>query len=52
MIAVHHRLRAVEDATQGIMTISQGRPLGSTGHVTAFPFRGTKNIIAGEGSAE
>ena len=39
----------VEDAAQAIDSYYKGRPLGSIGHLAAFSFHETKNIIAGEG---
>ena len=39
----------VEDAAQGIESYYKGRALGSIGHLAAFSFHETKNIISGEG---
>jgi dTDP-4-amino-4,6-dideoxygalactose transaminase len=39
----------VEDAAQAIDSYYRGRPLGGIGHLAAFSFHETKNIIAGEG---
>jgi dTDP-4-amino-4,6-dideoxygalactose transaminase len=50
-IASRHRLMVIEDAAQGIMSTFQGRPLGALGHLGAFSFHETKNIISGEGGA-
>jgi dTDP-4-amino-4,6-dideoxygalactose transaminase len=50
-IAQRHKLLVVEDAAQGIMSTYKGRPLGSIGHLGAYSFHETKNIIAGEGGA-
>lgn len=50
-IATHHGLLVIEDAAQGIMAYYQDRPLGSIGHLGAFSFHETKNIICGEGGA-
>jgi len=50
-IAKKHNLYVVEDAAQGIMSSYKGRPLGSIGHMAAFSFHETKNIISGEGGA-
>nr|WP_315402261.1 dTDP-4-amino-4,6-dideoxygalactose transaminase [uncultured Duganella sp.] len=50
-IAARHGLLVVEDAAQGIMSTYKGRPLGSIGHLGAYSFHETKNIIAGEGGA-
>jgi dTDP-4-amino-4,6-dideoxygalactose transaminase len=48
-IANKHKLFVVEDAAQAIESNYKGRPLGSIGHLAAFSFHETKNIIAGEG---
>lgn len=48
-IAEKHNLIVVEDAAQAIDSYYKGRPLGSIGHLAAFSFHETKNIIAGEG---
>ena len=50
-IAACHKLLVVEDAAQGIMSSYKGRPLGSIGHMAAFSFHETKNVISGEGGA-
>ena len=50
-IAGRHGLLVIEDAAQGIMSTYRGRPLGSLGHLGAFSFHETKNIISGEGGA-
>jgi dTDP-4-amino-4,6-dideoxygalactose transaminase len=50
-IAKRHNLLVIEDAAQGIMSAYKGRPLGSIGHLGAYSFHETKNIIAGEGGA-
>jgi dTDP-4-amino-4,6-dideoxygalactose transaminase len=50
-IARRHKLIVVEDAAQGIFGTYKGRPLGSIGHMGAYSFHETKNIIAGEGGA-
>jgi len=50
-IADRHGLVVVEDAAQGVMSSYKGRPLGSIGHLGAYSFHETKNIIAGEGGA-
>ncbi|MCP4437809.1 MAG: dTDP-4-amino-4,6-dideoxygalactose transaminase [Aureispira sp.] len=44
-----HNIYVVEDAAQAIDSYHQGQPLGSIGHLAAFSFHETKNIIAGEG---
>lgn len=48
-IANKHNLLVVEDAAQAIDSYYKGRSLGSIGHLAAFSFHETKNIIAGEG---
>lgn len=48
-IAAKHDLIVVEDAAQGVDAFYKGRPLGTIGHLSAFSFHETKNIIAGEG---
>ena len=53
-IAEKHNLWVVEDAAQAIDSFYTGRdgvrkPLGSIGHLAAFSFHETKNIISGEG---
>lgn len=48
-IADRHNILVVEDAAQAIDSYYKGRPLGSIGHMSAFSFHETKNIIAGEG---
>ena len=50
-IALRHDLLVIEDAAQGIMSTYKGRPLGSIGHLGAYSFHETKNIISGEGGA-
>ena len=50
-IARRHSLVVIEDAAQGVMASYKGRPLGSIGHMAAFSFHETKNIISGEGGA-
>lgn len=48
-IANRHNIFVVEDAAQSIDSYYKGRPLGSIGHMSAFSFHETKNIISGEG---
>lgn len=50
-IAERHGLLVIEDAAQGLMSSYKGRALGSIGHMAAFSFHETKNIISGEGGA-
>ncbi len=50
-IAKRHNLLVIEDAAQGVMASYKGRALGSIGHMAAFSFHETKNIISGEGGA-
>jgi dTDP-4-amino-4,6-dideoxygalactose transaminase len=50
-LAERHRLSVIEDAAQGVMSTYRGRPLGAIGHLGAFSFHETKNVIAGEGGA-
>ncbi len=48
-IANRHNLKVIEDAAQGMMATYKGRPLGSIGHLGAYSFHETKNVISGEG---
>lgn len=48
-IANRHNLFVVEDAAQAVDSYYKGKPLGSIGHLAAFSFHETKNIISGEG---
>ena len=48
-LADKYNLLIVEDAAQAIDSYYKGRPLGSIGHLAAFSFHETKNIISGEG---
>lgn len=50
-IARRHNLLVIEDAAHGIMSAYKGRPLGAIGHLNAYSFHETKNIISGEGGA-
>ncbi|TLS67327.1 dTDP-4-amino-4,6-dideoxygalactose transaminase [Mariprofundus erugo] len=50
-IAARHGLFVIEDAAQGVMSDYKGRALGSIGHLAAFSFHETKNVISGEGGA-
>lgn len=49
LLAKKYNLFVVEDAAQAIDSFYQGKPLGSIGHLAAFSFHETKNIISGEG---
>ena len=48
-IAKKYNLFVVEDAAQAIDSYYRDRLLGSIGHMAAFSFHETKNIISGEG---
>ena len=48
-LAEKHKLVVVEDAAQAIDSFYKGKPLGGIGHLAAFSFHETKNIISGEG---
>jgi dTDP-4-amino-4,6-dideoxygalactose transaminase len=48
-LANKHNLFVVEDAAQAIDSFYKEKPLGSIGHLSAFSFHETKNIISGEG---
>lgn len=48
-LADKHNLFVIEDAAQAIDSYYKDRPLGSIGHMAAFSFHETKNIISGEG---
>ncbi|OZV70036.1 dTDP-4-amino-4,6-dideoxygalactose transaminase [Winogradskyella aurantia] len=48
-ISKKHNLIVIEDAAQAIDSYYKGKPLGSFGHLAAFSFHETKNIISGEG---
>lgn len=50
-VARRHDLLVIEDAAQGILSTYKGLPLGSIGHMGAYSFHETKNIISGEGGA-
>ncbi|NNC84347.1 MAG: dTDP-4-amino-4,6-dideoxygalactose transaminase [Flavobacteriales bacterium] len=43
------KILIIEDAAQAIDSTYKGKPLGSLGHLAAFSFHETKNIISGEG---
>lgn len=48
-LANEHGIWVVEDAAQAIDSFYYDRPLGGIGHLAAFSFHETKNIISGEG---
>lgn len=48
-IANKHNVYVIEDAAQAIDSYHNGNALGSIGHMAAFSFHETKNIISGEG---
>lgn len=48
-IADKYNLFVVEDAAQAIDSYYKGKALGSIGHLAAFSFHETKNVISGEG---
>jgi dTDP-4-amino-4,6-dideoxygalactose transaminase len=48
-IADRHGLIVIEDAAHAIESEYRGRKIGTIGHLTAFSFYVTKNVITGEG---
>jgi len=50
-LAEQYDLFVIEDAAQGVMSSYKNRALGSIGHLAAFSFHETKNVISGEGGA-
>jgi dTDP-4-amino-4,6-dideoxygalactose transaminase len=48
-IAARHSLLVIEDAAHAIETVYKGRKIGTIGHLTAFSFYVTKNVVTGEG---
>ncbi|MDR2947187.1 MAG: dTDP-4-amino-4,6-dideoxygalactose transaminase [Candidatus Adiutrix sp.] len=50
-VAAKHGLTVIEDAAQGVMSTYKGRALGAIGHLGAYSFHETKNVISGEGGA-
>ncbi len=49
VLANKYNLFVVEDAAQCIDSYYKEKPIGSIGHLAAFSFHETKNIISGEG---
>ena len=50
-LADRYGLTVIEDAAQGFDASYKERPIGSLGHMAAFSFHATKNIVSGEGGA-
>jgi len=50
-IADKYKLWVMADAAQCMGSFYDGKPLGSFGHLSAFSFHDTKNIVCGEGGA-
>ena len=48
-LAEKYNIFVIEDAAQAIDSFYHGKPLGSIGHLAAFSFHETKNVISGEG---
>lgn len=48
-LAKKYNLYVVEDAAQAVDSFYKGKALGTIGHLSAFSFHETKNIISGEG---
>ncbi len=48
-LAKKNNIYVIEDAAHSIDSYYKGRPLGSLGHLAAFSFHETKNVISGEG---
>ena len=48
-IATRHNLFVIEDAAHSIDSFYKNKRLGSIGHLAAFSFHETKNIMSGEG---
>lgn len=48
-IAKKHNLIVVEDAAQAFASSYKGKQLGTIGHLGAFSFHETKNVMSGEG---
>jgi dTDP-4-amino-4,6-dideoxygalactose transaminase len=50
-LAANHDLHVIEDSAQAVNSFYKNRALGSLGHLAAYSFHHTKNIICGEGGA-
>lgn len=50
-IAHRHGMLVIEDAAQGLYAGYKHRSVGGLGHMAAFSFHQTKNIVSGEGGA-
>jgi len=48
-VARKYNLFVIEDAAQAVDSYHRNRPLGGIGHLAAFSFHETKNIMSGEG---
>lgn len=48
-LAKKYNLFVIEDAAQAVDSYYKGKPLGGIGHLGAFSFHETKNVISGEG---
>ena len=48
-LAKKYNLFVIEDAAQAVDSYYKGVPLGRLGHLSAFSFHETKNVISGEG---
>lgn len=48
-LATRYNIAVIEDAAHAVDSHYKGKPLGSIGHMAAFSFHETKNVIAGEG---
>jgi dTDP-4-amino-4,6-dideoxygalactose transaminase len=50
-VAEARDLSVIEDAAQGLLASTEGRPLGTLGQFGALSFHETKNVTCGEGGA-
>ncbi len=50
-LADKYNLIVIEDAAHSIDSYYKGKPLGGIGHIGAFSFHETKNIMSGEGGS-